>query len=196
MCSMKGPTSPRSGRRCKMDAFEELVAEVLRSEGYWTQTSVKVELTKEEKVAIGRRSNPRWEIDVVAYDARLNEILAVECKSFLDSTGVQFNELLESDEVTRGRYKLFCERRTREVVLARLGRQFTERGFCRPGVTTRLAMAIGKSKKGDAARIADLFAQQDWKLFDDCWLRKSLHRMAGDGYQNRVSSVVAKLLLR
>jgi len=49
-----------------LDAFEQLVSEILWMEGYWVRTSVKVELTKEEKHLIGRHSSPRWEIDIVA----------------------------------------------------------------------------------------------------------------------------------
>jgi hypothetical protein len=66
-----------------MDAFENLIAMLLRRDGYWTTTSVKVELTKDEKKSINRPSNPRWEIDVVAYKGATNQILAVECKSYL-----------------------------------------------------------------------------------------------------------------
>ena len=69
-----------------MDAFESLVSLLLRRDGYWTATSVKVELTKMQKRAIGRPSSPRWEIDLVAYKPATNELLAVECKSFLDPT--------------------------------------------------------------------------------------------------------------
>jgi len=36
-------------------------------DGYWVRTSVKVDLTKEEKVQIGRPSSPRWELDIVGY---------------------------------------------------------------------------------------------------------------------------------
>jgi hypothetical protein len=50
---------------------------LLRRDGYWTATSVKVELTKEEKRKINRPSSPRWEIDVVAYKGSTNELLAV-----------------------------------------------------------------------------------------------------------------------
>ena len=32
-----------------MDSFEAVVAAILQRQGYWTQTSVKVDLTKEEK---------------------------------------------------------------------------------------------------------------------------------------------------
>ena len=48
-----------------MDAFENVIASILQRRGYWTMTSVKVELTKAEKRAIGRPSAPRWELDIV-----------------------------------------------------------------------------------------------------------------------------------
>ena len=36
-----------------MDTFEQVVGEILRREGYWVRTSVKVELTNE-----GKGTNP------------------------------------------------------------------------------------------------------------------------------------------
>jgi hypothetical protein len=51
-----------------MGAFEELVAEILWMDGHWVRTSVKVELTKEEKRKIGRPW--RWELDIVVQRAR------------------------------------------------------------------------------------------------------------------------------
>lgn len=71
-----------------MDAFEQLVADIFWSEGYWVRTSVKVELIREGKIRIGKHSTPRWEIDLIAYRATTNELLALECKSYLDSGGV------------------------------------------------------------------------------------------------------------
>ena len=71
-----------------MDAFEKLIAEILWAEGYWVRTSVRVNLTKEEKVRIGRYSSPRWELDVVRYRGRRNALQVIECKSYLDSRGV------------------------------------------------------------------------------------------------------------
>jgi hypothetical protein len=55
-----------------VDAFEQLVSEILWMTGFWVRTSVKVELTKEEKRLIGRHSAPRWELDIVGYSARDN----------------------------------------------------------------------------------------------------------------------------
>ena len=71
-----------------MDAFEQLVSEILWIEGHWVRTSVKVELTKEEKKIICRPSSPRWELDIVAYCGRDNVLRVVECKSYIDSRGV------------------------------------------------------------------------------------------------------------
>lgn len=72
-----------------MDAFEQLVSEILWMEGYWVRTEVKVHLTKEEKKAINRPSAPRWELDVVAYEARENLLYVVECKGHFDSPSVK-----------------------------------------------------------------------------------------------------------
>lgn len=44
-----------------MDSFEQIVAMLLAREGYWTQTSYKVCLTKQEKIKISLPSCPRWE---------------------------------------------------------------------------------------------------------------------------------------
>lgn len=177
-----------------MDAFEQLVAELFFMEGYWVQTSLKVKLTKEEKRQINRHSSPRWEIDVVAYHAARNEILALECKSFLDSTGVQFAEFEEGHKSTR--YKLFREDGLRETVLKRLALQMAEEGRCQPDVSVALGLVAGKIKRGDEQRLQELFEKKGWSFYPPGSLRDQLRRVAADGYTNQVSSVVAKLLLR
>ena len=57
----------------------------LRAIGF--RTSVGANLTKEEKVRIGRPSSPRWELDVVGYRGRDNVLQVIECKSYLDFAG-------------------------------------------------------------------------------------------------------------
>ena len=100
-----------------MDAFESLVSMLLRHQGYWTTSSFKVELTKEEKRQIGMPSSPRWELDLLAYKGSKNEVLAVECKSLLDSTGVVFRNgkfepekhyKLLSDPILRSVFSIGC----------------------------------------------------------------------------------------
>src|SRR3546814_20140353 len=77
-----------------MDAFEELVAEVLRADGYWVHRGYKIDLAPEDKRALGNPSMPRPEIDLVAYKAGTGELLTLECKSYFDSGGVHARELL------------------------------------------------------------------------------------------------------
>src|SRR4051812_12535218 len=93
--------------RGAMDSFEQVVGEILWREGYWVRTSVKVELSKEEKRAIDTPSSPRWELDVVAYRARDNHLKVVECKSYLDSPGVKFRGFDANNEREANRFKLF-----------------------------------------------------------------------------------------
>jgi hypothetical protein len=155
---------------------------------------VKVELTKEEKKLVGRHSSPRWELDVVGYKGATNEILVIECKSFLDSRGVQWCEL--QDGHTSTRYKLFREPVLREVVLGRLVAQMTSEGRCAPNPTIRLGMMAGKVKSGDEELLPEHFAGNGWEFFGPEWLRDQLSQMSGRGYSNQVSAIVAKLLLR
>src|SRR4051812_43269309 len=124
-----------------MDSFEQVIAAILQRRGYWTQTSVKVGLTADEKQAIGRPSSPRWEIDVVGYRGATNELLALECKSFLDSPGVSVRTFEGKNTKDEGKYKLFFDDTLRAVVLGRLVRQLVDDGFCakEPSVTFGLA---------------------------------------------------------
>lgn len=102
-----------------MDAFEQVVSEILWMDGYWVRTSVKVDLTKEEKVSIGRPSSPRWELDIVAYSGRDNMLRVVECKSYLDSRGVALKAFDGTDAKSAERYKLFSNDNLRTVVFGR-----------------------------------------------------------------------------
>lgn len=178
----------------RMDAFEFLIATILHRDGYWVETSVKVELTKEEKVAVGRASSPRWEIDVVGYSGARNELVAIECKSYLDSSGVLFRDgQLDPPE----RYKLFSDPRLREVVLERLAMHMVEAGRCAPGVTVRLGMATGRIASGsDRAGLHELFEAEGWLLWDDEEVRRRLEACAGDGYENDPVVVAVKVLRR
>ena len=180
-----------------MDAFEQLVSEILWKEGYWVRTSVKVELTKEEKRLIGLPSAPRWELDIVAYNARDNILRVVECKSYFDSVGVRASAFDGSNADHATRYKLFNKADLRKVVFNRLCLQLAEAGACRAGALVNLTLAAGKVRnEADRAAIRAHFDGQGWEFWDEHWLRERLERMAKQGYENHVSAVVAKLLLR
>ena len=83
------------------------------------------------------------------------------------------------------------------MVFNRLCLQLSERGTCRAEPTVKLSLACGQVKNDtDRAAIHAHFKAQGWELWDEPWLRERLHRMAQSGYENHVSAVVAKLLLR
>ena len=180
-----------------MDAFEKLIAEILWAEGYWVRTSVRVNLTKEEKVRIGRYSSPRWELDVVGYRGGENVLQVIECKSYLDSRGVTLAALNNSNAAADSRFKLFVDDTLRGVVLNRLHTDLAAIGACAADAKVQLGLACGRiASEKDRAGLQALFTQRDWQLFDENWLRGHLHKMAKRGYENEVSAVVAKLLLR
>jgi hypothetical protein len=180
-----------------MDAFEQLVSEILWMDGYWVRTSAKVDLTKEEKVLIGRPSSPRWELDIVAYSGRDNLLRVVECKSYLDSRGVALRAFDGSDAKSAERFKLFSDERLRGVVFGRLRKQFADSGACAPDATVKLCLACGRiATDADREGLRKHFAEKAWELWDEAWLREKLKAMSERGYENQVSAVVSKLLLR
>ncbi|HVT04156.1 MAG TPA: hypothetical protein VHL58_12380 [Thermoanaerobaculia bacterium] len=178
-----------------MDAFESVIAAILERKGYWVQTSVKVELTKEQKREIGKPSSPRWELDVVAYKGAENELLAMECKSFLDSPGVRIAGLDASDPDHPNIYKLFVDETLRRVVLGRLVSQMVERGFCRSEPTVKLGLAAGKIH-GEVAALQSFFDNKGWTLWTPEMISDELSQLAQSGYDNSVAAVVSKLILR
>jgi hypothetical protein len=181
----------------EMDAFEQVVSDILWMEGHWVQTSVKVELTKQEKVLIGRRTSPRWELDIVAYQGGPRVLRVVECKSYIDSRGVSIAALDGSNAGLGKRFKLFNDERLREVVFRRLKTQLVERGACPLDVDVRLCLACGRiATAADAIELKRLFATRGWELWDSSWLRERLEQMSNGKYENQVSAVVSKLLLR
>ncbi len=180
-----------------MDAFEQVVSEILWTEGYWVRTSVKAELTKDEKRLIGRHSSPRWELDIVAYGGKENVLRVVECKSYIDSVGVRASAFDGSNPDHAKRFKLFNEPELQRVVFNRLSAQLVESGACRANRRVCLSLACGKIKnESDRAALRAHFDKQGWELWDEAWLRERLQRLARRGYENHISAVVSKLLLR
>ncbi|RMH93180.1 hypothetical protein EBB59_06490 [Lysobacter pythonis] len=180
-----------------MDAFEQLVAGLLERRGWWVRAGYKVALTRDEKIAIGRHSAPRWEIDLLAYRGAENRLLAVECKSYLDSRGVTRRGFDGSDPKRAGRYKLFNDAPLRQIVLNRLRLQLTAAGAVAENAQPQLALAAARiASAADRDWLRAHFAAQGWRLFDDESIRADLRTVAGDGYENQVAAIAAKILLR
>lgn len=175
-----------------MDAFESVIATILEREGFWVRTSFKVKLTKEEKREISRPSSPRWEIDVLAYRPGDNLLLAVECKSYLDSRGVTRHGFSPG----RSTLKLFNDATLREVVFRRLLSQLIEAKSVRADAKVQLCLVAGKIVKSDVGWLNNYFEENGWLLHGPQWISERLHLLARDGYDNAVASVTAKMLLR
>jgi hypothetical protein len=178
-----------------VDSFEAVIAAVLQRQGFWTLTSAKVELTKEEKREIGRYSSPRWELDIVAYRGGDNHLRVVECKSYLDSPGVDCAAFNGSNKKAQDRYKLFFDHTLRNVVFRRLEHQLVNGRFCRKNPKIQLCLAAGKVK-GDEMWLASHFKEKGWLLLGPAYIRTELSKLKDAGYENSVAAVVTKLLLR
>lgn len=179
-----------------MDAFENVIATLLEKNGFWIRTSVKVHLSQKERRTIGRPTNPRWELDLVAYNASKHEVWVVECKSYLDSPGVSFADLfLKGKQATR--YKLFTEKTLQKVALSRLKTELVRNGFCTPNPKIILGLAAGHIRsKPDLEKIKISFAKNKLKLLDPEWIKTQLKTVASESYENSVAAIVSKLLLR
>lgn len=75
--------------------------------------------------------------------------------------------------------------------------QLAASGACGNAPKIQLSLAAGKVRNdADRAAIHAYFEEQGWELWDEAWLRDRLRHMSQQGYENQVSAVVSKLLLR
>lgn len=126
---------------------------------------------------IGIPTSARWGIDVLAYKAIQNEVLSIECKSYLNNPGVwaeSFTKGLDSNK-----YKLFNNTNLRKVVLSRLKNQLVEYGLCQKDVTIKLGLASDKIQSdNDREELEKIFNKSKWVLFTDYCIKGELQVFA------------------
>jgi hypothetical protein len=180
-----------------MDAFEYIISKVLSDEGYWTIIGYKVDLSKEDRRAINNPSMPRPEIDIIAYKPSTNELLIVECKSYLDSQGVGHRAFTVPDSPNASRYKLFNRPELYEMVSKRLIQQLKREGrITTPLPKPQLCLAAGKIYSDHEVSLHAHFDKMGWKLFTPQWVAGRIRNLAEKGYENEVMTVVTKILER
>jgi hypothetical protein len=103
---------------------------------------------------------------------------------------------LTANEDAASRFKLFTRPVLRETVFSRLKQQLADAGSRAPDPAIALCLAAGHTNERERLAIKALFAERGWQLWDEPWLREHLKIMADGDYENEVSAVVAKLLLR
>lgn len=179
-----------------MDHFENIVATLLEADGYWVRRSFKVNLTKEEKVRIGKPSIPRPEIDLLAFKLDRNEIIAFEAKSFLDSPGVALDELRKRHTIPAGRYKLFTCEGYRTIVFNRLLADLVALGMATPKTQIRLGLAAGRVRSGQDDALATFMQKRDWVYWSPALIKQKVETLARRGYENDPAIITAKILMR
>ncbi|WP_462174542.1 hypothetical protein [Pseudoalteromonas gelatinilytica] len=179
-----------------MELFEGIIKTLLEHEGYWVRQSFKVNLTKEEKRAIGKHSIPRPEIDLLAFKPGTNKLVVLEAKSYFDSPGVKIGELLEHFEIPNGRYKLFTCENYRNIVFSRLVKDLVELGLAEPDIQLQLGLVAGNVYQNKSSDISEYFAENDWFFWSPEMVKDKVNALAALGYENNTAIITAKILMR
>lgn len=179
-----------------MDYFENIIKRLIEQDGYWVRESVRVNLTKPEKVSIGKHSMPRPEIDIVGYKARCNELIIIEVKSFLDSPGVKYDDLIQEYEIPVGRFKLFTCENYRNIVFRRLVSDLHESGMIASSPEIRFGLAAGKIYSNDESRLVKYFREKNWLFYKPSDIAKAISELEKIPYENDPYVIAAKILLR
>ncbi|MEQ8786221.1 MAG: hypothetical protein RIC55_07975 [Pirellulaceae bacterium] len=179
-----------------MDHFESIVATLLEAENYWIRRSFKVNLTKEEKRRIGKPSIPRPEIDLLAFDFSVNEIVAIEAKSYLDSPGVKLVQLQEEHDIPEGRYKLFTSERYRSVVLSRLLNDLLDCGMANEKTRISLGLVAGNIYRRQSDEVRQHMNARGWFFWSPEDIKEKVEALAQRDYENDLAIITAKILIR
>jgi hypothetical protein len=179
-----------------MDHFEGLVSMLLEAEGYWVRRSYAVNLSKEAKKETGKPSIPRPEIDILAFHAKSNILIALEVKSLLDSPGVRLADLQLEHELAEGRFKLFTTATYRRIVLDALRAELIGAGMINDQTEVRLGLACGNIHKGLSNEVRNYLGGRGIFFWSPEDIKGRLTALADADYKNDAATMVAKMLLR
>lgn len=179
-----------------VDYFESIIKTLLETDGYWVKQSFKVNVTKQEKRDIGKHSIPRPEMDLIAYNPKINQVIVMEAKSYLDSPGVRLDSLINETEIPEGRYKLFTCSNYRAIVFNRLKQDLLELGLCNENTTFVLGLAAGNVYKSQSAEIKQLFDSKSWVFWSPELIKEKIIKLSSTGYENNPVMITTKILMR
>jgi hypothetical protein len=184
-----------------MNAFEDIVAVYLEERGYWVRQHVKVHnITKEDKVALGRFSLPTPEIDIVAYEVVKDTLFIVEVKSLLDSYGVHYNAVSglgnsEADKKDAKRYRLFNDDIFRTVITKRLREEYLSEKLINSKTIISYALVAGNiATTWDEEKLKDYFVQKAWWLILPDDIKNGIKELSKKGWEDSVIVMTAKLV--
>lgn len=129
---------------------------------------------------------------MLAYRPTDNSLLVIECKSYLDSPGVDPRHF-DPKHKSSSRYKLFTDERLWPVVSRALLRKLVDAKLVNGSPSVKLGLAYGRAVQPEVLR--QLFAEQNWLLIEPRQIVRMLGNLAKDGWENSTTSIVTKLLL-
>ncbi|RKS03061.1 hypothetical protein [Flavobacterium sp. 102] len=179
-----------------MDAFEQIIGQLLEEDGFWVRYSVKINLTKQEKVEIGKATTPRPEIDIVAYKPTEKTLYLIEAKSFLDSAGVVFEHAIAEQDIQHGRYKLLTSLKYRNVLKNRLKIDWVNQKIIADDTIINFGLIAGKVHKNREAELEENFNAKGWLFWGPTKIKSRLTMLSAKAYENNAVTIAAKLLTR
>ncbi len=179
-----------------MDAFEQIIGQLLVEEKYWVRHSVKIDLTPEEKRSINKPSTPRPEIDIVAYNTITDTIYLLEVKSYLDSPGVVYEHVAIEQDEQSGRYKLLTAKNYRETLAKRLHQDWCKSGHIRKSTRISFGLIAGKVYRNRELELREYFEKQGWLFWGPAEIKSQILRLSEKGYENNAVTIAAKILTR
>lgn len=180
-----------------MDAFETVAARLFEVQGYWTRIGLKVELTKEQKRKLQNPSMPRPELDIVAFKPAANELLIIECKSYLDSPGVRMEHFDVAPSDKGDKFKMLNRPALREMVTQSLIQQLRyEKLLLAEDPTVKFILVAGRIYSDHEQRIRKHFDANGWQLVGPAEIAEGVRQFAHRGYENDLVTIVTKILER
>ena len=171
------------------EAFEEIMAVLLESDGYWLKRNVKIQLPAPTAASLGLKSGA-CELDLVAFNAtEPQEVLIVECKSYGRSGGVDWRTFkAPTPPITRRhRYRLFWNKPLQAGITALL-----QSSGITPAVPHVYCLASAATIQTSHAKIQAHLHAGGMRFFDRAWVSQKLLALGTSPvYQNCTVSSLA-----
>ncbi len=181
-----------------MDAFEQIISQLLMEDGYWNIIGYKADI-KQSEANLLKKSKPRPEIDIVAYNPKRKIIYLIEVKSFIDSTGVGLNVFDDLKNNNKGRYKLLTWEKYRDIVSEIVVNDLFEKGLLHEkNVTVEYGLIAGNlAQQLPEKDFKDLFKSKGysaWLVWGPETVNNKIRALAKKGYENNTVTIISKLM--
>lgn len=177
-----------------MEAFEQIIGQLLEEDKFWVRHELKVILTEDEKKQIGKDTIPAIGIDIVAMDVVNNTIYLLEVKNFLNSNGVDSKKIMVEYEKQEGRYKFLTCTHYRNIITERLRKQLQESGHIKDKITISYGLIVSAVAPKHEILLDKYFKDKGWFFWGQTIVRDKIKKLADNKYENKVATVVSKIL--